>query len=112
MACYLGRKGLVDFIFADRTFCSLDQVPIYSMGAWAMWSMKFFTLWKETDSTRDFLFANCYKVIGQDPNDEVISENCSLKTGISQRIVKKLYLNIFYRSKMSLKIGKWKKHSQ
>lgn len=83
VACYLGRKGLVDFIFADRTFSNLDNVPIYSLGAWAKWSMKFFTFWKDVDATRDYIYANCYKVIAQDPSDEVINDNASLKTGIS-----------------------------
>jgi hypothetical protein len=63
IACYLARKGLVDFLFADRTFASLESVPVYSMGSWAKWSMKFFTFWKDLDATRDFIFANCYKVI-------------------------------------------------
>lgn len=63
IACHLGRKGLVDFVFADRTFSSLESVPIYSMGAWAKWGMKFFTFWKEIDGTRDYIFANCYKVL-------------------------------------------------
>ena len=40
--------------------------------------------------TKDYIFANCYKVVACDPNDEVINDNASLKTGISLKIVKYL----------------------
>ena len=87
MACHLARKGLVDFMFADRTFYSLEEVPVYSMGSWAKYGMKAFSWWKDLDMTRDYIFANCYKVIGQDPKDTVIDDNASLKTGVSLKIV-------------------------
>lgn len=87
VACHLARKGLVDFLFSDRSFYSLDIVPVYSMGSWARWAMKIFAMWKEIDATDDYIFANCYKVMSQDPNDEVINDNASLKTGISLKIV-------------------------
>ena len=49
--------------------------------------MKFITMWDNPDSSRDFLYSNCYKVIAQDPKDEVINDICSLKTGISLNII-------------------------
>lgn len=97
IAAHLARKNLADFLFADRTFASLEEVPVYSMGAWAKWAIKIFALWKGCDATRDFIFSSCYKVIAQDSNDEVISDNASLKTGIALRIVRDTIL--FYRSK-------------
>jgi hypothetical protein len=63
VAAHLARKGLVDFMFGDRTFSSLEEVPVYSMGAWAKWSVRLFTLWKDVDSSKDYIFSNCYKVI-------------------------------------------------
>ena len=63
VASHLARKGLVDFLFADRTFYALDEVPVYSMGVWAKWGIKIFTRWDEAEGTRDFIFSNCYKVI-------------------------------------------------
>ena len=88
IAAHLARKNLVDFLFADRTFYSLEDVPIYSMGLWAKWAMKIFTWWSDVDATRDYIFANCYKVIAQDANDEVINDAVSLKTGVSLKIVR------------------------
>jgi hypothetical protein len=92
-ASHLARKGLVDFVFADRTFFNLEIVPIYSMGSWARWAIKLFAMWKDMDSTRDYIFANCYKVMASDPNDEVINDNASLKTGVSLKIVS--YFNFY-----------------
>ena len=63
VATHMARKGLVDFLFADRTFYSLEEVPVFTMGAWAKWAVKFFTLWSDVDSTKDYIFTNCYKVI-------------------------------------------------
>jgi len=39
VAAHLARKGLVDFLFADRTFSSLESVPIFTMGVWAKWAI-------------------------------------------------------------------------
>ena len=94
VATHLARKGLVDFLFADRTFSSLDEVPFYSMGNWAKWGMRIFTLWQALDSTEAYIFANCYKVIAQDPNDEVIQDNSSLKTGVALRIIENELKNL------------------
>jgi hypothetical protein len=87
IAAHLARKGLVDFVFCDRTFYNLSEVPIYTMGKWAKYGIKLITLWNDLDSTSDFIYSNCYKVMSQDPNDEVINDNASLKTGISLAII-------------------------
>ena len=39
LATHMARKGLVDFLFADRTFGSLSEVPIYTMWLWAKWAI-------------------------------------------------------------------------
>ena len=33
------------------------------MGKWAKYGMKFFTLWTNLDTSSDFIFSNCYKVV-------------------------------------------------
>jgi len=63
VATHLARKGLVDFLFVDRTFYDLQEVPVYSMGLWSKYALKFLTLWQGVDSTEDYIFSNCYKVI-------------------------------------------------
>jgi len=98
IAAHLARKGLVDFVFCDRTFYNLSEVPLYSMGKWAKYGIKLITLWNNLDSTSDFIYSNCYKVISQDPNDDVINDNASLKTGISLAIIQAELKNRFLES--------------
>lgn len=95
IAAHLARKGLVDFVFCDRTFSNLSEVPLYMMGKWAKYGLKLITLWSGLDATSDFIYTNCYKVISQDPNDEVINDNASLKTGISLAIIQAELKNRF-----------------
>ena len=90
IATHLARRGLIDFLFVDRTFYDLQEVPVYSMGVWSKYALKILTLWSGVDSTEDYIFTNCYKVIAQDPNDEVIHDNASMKTGVSLKIVSDL----------------------
>lgn len=33
------------------------------------------------------MYTNCYKVVAQDPADEVINDVCSLKTGVSYQVL-------------------------
>lgn len=63
IAAHLARKSLVDFLFVDRSFSSLEEVPIYSMGTWAKWGIKIFAMWKGCDATKDYIFSSCYKVM-------------------------------------------------
>ena len=58
------------------------------LGEWARYGLKFFTLWFDTDVTRDYIFASCYKVLGVANSDEVIAETASLKTGVAIKIVR------------------------
>jgi hypothetical protein len=51
IAIHLARKGLVEFLFTDRTFFDLREVPIYSMGLWAKYAISLFTLWGNLDSS-------------------------------------------------------------
>ena len=87
VATHLARKGLVEFLFADRTFMSLTRTAQFSVGTWAAYLLPFFTFWWDTDLTTDYIFASCYKVMGNDPNDEIIDDNASLKTGVAKKIV-------------------------
>jgi len=51
------------------------------MGKWAQIGLKFLLEW-DTDSAKDYYFANCYKVIAQDSQDTIIRENASLKNKV------------------------------
>jgi hypothetical protein len=85
VACHLAREGLLSFVYVDRSFSGLDMVPRFSMGKWSYFGIRILTgIWNQ-DSSEDYIYSNCYKVIGQDPNDEVISELASLKRGVARK---------------------------
>jgi hypothetical protein len=65
IAAHLARKNLVDFLLVDRSFKSLEDVPVYSMGgSWVKYAMRFFTGWPSTAiASKDYIYSNCYKVI-------------------------------------------------
>ena len=88
VATHLARKGLVDFLFADRTFRSLEHTAKHGIGVWAGFALPFFTFCFDSDLTTDYIFSSCYKVMGNDPNDEIIDDNASLKTGVAKKIIK------------------------
>lgn len=43
--------------------------------------------WDDPDCSRDYMYSSCYKVVAQDPEDEIISDICSLKTGVALSIL-------------------------
>jgi hypothetical protein len=57
------------------------------MGRWAKWGLKMLTFWDTSMGPKDYIFSNCYKVISQDPEDEIINDAASMKTGVSLEII-------------------------
>eukprot|EP00826_Nyctotherus_ovalis_P003984 TRINITY_DN10828_c0_g2_i1.p1 TRINITY_DN10828_c0_g2~~TRINITY_DN10828_c0_g2_i1.p1 ORF type:complete len:410 (-),score=75.09 TRINITY_DN10828_c0_g2_i1:1275-2504(-) len=83
VAVKLGKRGGCDFIFADRTFCSIKDEGELIVGKLPYKLMKWVTGWK-LDIAEDYINANCYKLIGNDANDLVINELASLRSGVSR----------------------------
>ena len=44
-------------------------------------------MWENPDNAIDFVYSNCYKVIGNAANDDVVEDICSLKTAVSLAIL-------------------------
>jgi hypothetical protein len=86
VATHIARTCGVDFLFADRTFCSLNSVSNYNFGRLAQYLYTYLTWW-HTDSAQDFLYADCYKVISADPNDTMINDLASLKSGVAVKLL-------------------------
>ena len=86
VACHIARNCKVEFLFADRTFSKLTDVPLISFGKLARWMFLGLTCFND-DVAADFIEAKCYKIVGWDPEDTIINELCSLKLGVSQKIV-------------------------
>ena len=87
VASYIASKMPVDFVFCDRTFSSLYDVAYNSYGNVARSLFRMFTKW-ECSSVNNFLNAECYKLISADPNDNIIPNAASLKSGVSHALVK------------------------
>jgi len=83
VAVKLGVKGGCDFVFADRTFCSIKDEAELIVGKIPFHLMYLVTGWK-LDVTEDYINANCYKLIGNDVNDTIINELASLRSGVSR----------------------------
>jgi hypothetical protein len=85
-AAHLGRLELVDFLFLDRTFRDLLSFP-NEFSKYLPPVLQFLTMWENPDNSLNYMHTNCYKVISCDPNDQVIADSCSLKTGVSMHIL-------------------------
>ena len=53
------------------------------MGLWASIGLRLLFEFN-SDSSEDFFFAKCYKVVAQDPLDQIIGEESSLKTKVTK----------------------------
>lgn len=85
-ACYLAKKCGLDYLFADRTFASIKEAAFYQFGSLAYWLVRIFGK-SDCDTVTDYLGVKCYKVIAADPNDEMIPDLASLKSGVALRFI-------------------------
>jgi hypothetical protein len=86
VACHVVRTCGADLLICDRTFASLDSVASRLLGWWAGLGLRFLGLWN-TDVVSDFLSCSCPKVVLQDPADEIIADEASLKNGVATYLV-------------------------
>ncbi len=86
VAAHLARWKNLDFLCADRTFESLFKVGSHVAGRFLAVLYRFITLWNDQVST-DYLEASCYKILTFDPRDEVIPFLCSLKHGVTMKVI-------------------------
>jgi len=86
VAAHLARWKNIDFLCADRTFESLFKVGSHVAGRFLAVLYRFITLWSDQVST-DYLEASCYKILTFDPRDEVIPFLCSLKHGVTMKVI-------------------------
>lgn len=85
VAAHVARQIAVDFLFADRTFCSLDAVARFGFGAVAYRLFRLLSCW-DSDTAKDYMHAQCYKLVSSDPSDTMITDLASLKTGVALRL--------------------------
>jgi hypothetical protein len=98
IAARLAAKLKVDFLFADRTFSSLDKVAAVFSYKFAGAIFRHLSGW-DLDCANTYIQSTCYKVIGNDPGDGMIHELASLKSSVSLTVTypfKKYIENEYY----------------
>lgn len=86
VATYLAKYSKdIDVLIADRTFASLPALAQRLVAKWTGSAVKSLTRW-ETDNAKNYLDAKCAKLLCSDPDDEIIHDAASLKTGVALRI--------------------------
>ena len=84
VASYIAKRNKVDFVFSDRTFASVLDVAQYRFGgSFIKFLLKFLTGWSEECEANFHEINGHYKVLGCDPQDGMIIEMSSLKTGLA-----------------------------
>ena len=86
IAAHMAKSCNLDFVFADRSFWSLTDVARANFGFVAYLTLYCFTGWK-ADASWDFIFSKCYKVVSSDPQDTLINDLASLKTGVAVKLL-------------------------
>jgi pimeloyl-ACP methyl ester carboxylesterase len=82
---YLAAHCKLEFVYADRTFWSLDKTAYFNFGRVAQVLLLLFT-GRSCDSADNFLTATCPKFLSADPKDTMISDLSSLKAGVAERL--------------------------
>ncbi|TMW65694.1 hypothetical protein Poli38472_008336 [Pythium oligandrum] len=86
VAAFLGKESAaIDVMIADRTFASLPALAQRLVASWAGNVVRWLTWW-ETDSAANYLATQCPKLICSDPDDEIIADAASLKSGVALRV--------------------------
>jgi alpha/beta superfamily hydrolase len=82
IATHLAKTKKVDFLFADRTFASLSNAARYNFGKLAEVLFKAVGP-NDSNSVKDFLDVECFKIVSCDSNDLMINNLASLKSGVA-----------------------------
>lgn len=84
------RKCNADFVFVDRTFCSVTDVAYWLTGRKVLSTLLWvFTRWNEECwlNFQEVKFG--YRLMGADPEDKVVGDLASLKNAVAKSLVRK-----------------------
>lgn len=82
IACHLAKSKSVNYLFADRTFCSLSEVANVMFNSTVRFFFNFINDWNYI-TTEAYTEVNCYKVLACDPKDDIIQYASSLMVGVA-----------------------------
>ncbi len=93
VATHVAAKCGCEMLCADRTFGSLRMVVEVSVGNLLTTIFGWVTRW-QFEATESYLHADCYKLLACDPNDTLIPELASLKSGVALALVPFVFLTL------------------
>ena len=90
-ACYLaGNSKDIKLLVSDRNFGQIEYIARnYYLGNYLLYLYKILFM-QDSRTVENYLNANCVKIILNDPNDEIVHDEGSLKTMISEKICNEL----------------------
>jgi len=91
VANYIASNIKLDFVFIDRSFQSLESIAYWFGGIVILWVFKIFTLGGWPDNSLQNYKAvrtGTYKLISCDPNDAIVTDITSVKSGLALNTIK------------------------
>ena len=86
IACHVAKQCDPNLLIVDRTFSSLAAAGGHLLAWWAEPGMNYTTFW-DTNSVQKYISTSCPKIILQDPEDKMIANMASLKSGVANRLM-------------------------
>lgn len=86
IAIHVSQSINPDFLFADRTFSTLSDAILFSLGKLAYLCF-FIAGFSDIDSVSPYLKLTCYKLLAFDPSDRIISDLASLKSAVAYKLI-------------------------
>ena len=90
--CHLAsNRKEIELMICDRNFGKLDNITQSFCCGKYLFILYKFLFFQSSDNVDNYLNANCYKIILNDPKDSIVLETCSLKTLISKVLIEKYF---------------------
>ena len=86
IACHVAKQCDPNLLIVDRTFSSLAAAGGHLLAWWAEPGMNYTTFW-DTNSVQKYISTSCPKILLQDPEDKMIANMASLKSGVAKSLL-------------------------
>ena len=91
--CHLAKnRKEIELMICDRNFGKLDNIAQDLIFGKYLYILYKLLLFQSTDNVDNYLNSKCYKIILNDPKDNIVLECCSLKTLISKKLCEKYFV--------------------
>ncbi|CDW73862.1 UNKNOWN [Stylonychia lemnae] len=113
VASYIAKKCKVDFVFVDRTFASMSDIAFWTFGGRIACTLFLvLTRWSEQCWVNFWEIQECYKLMGCDPDDKIITDLASQRNCIAKHLIRsKLDANLSsipkYKSEQKLNVDNY-----